>query len=72
MELQALCDKVEVFPLSQQLFLHLHQQSGGLGANSIPLYDVDDDDNGREEKPPKSFLFFKTDPLRLYAFGRFA
>ena len=59
MELQALCDKVEVFPLSQQLFLHLHQQSGGLGANSIPLYDVDDD-NGRGEIPPKILSVFKT------------
>ena len=28
-----------------------------------PLYDVDGDDSGREEKPPKSFLFSK--PIRL-------
>ena len=38
MELLALSDKVELFPLSQQMFLHLHQQSDGLGANSIPPY----------------------------------
>ena len=26
-----------LFPLSKQMFLHLHQQSNGLGANNIPL-----------------------------------
>ena len=41
MELQVLCDKVGLFPLSQQMFLHLHQQSNGLGANNIPLYGDD-------------------------------
>ena len=45
-------DKVELFPLSEQMFLHLlHQQSNGLGANSILLYDDDDvgDDDGGDD-----------------------
>ena len=40
-------DKVELFPLSEQMFLHLlHQQSNRLGANSILLYDDDDVGDG--------------------------
>ena len=59
MELQALCDKVELFPLSQQLFLHLHQQSDGLGANSIPPYMLMMMIVGGRRNPQNPFFFSK-------------